>query len=253
MATQFSDGIAVGRAGVAPDNAIPGNILPTGNPGANGVSQAGVTISPTYVYQITPAALQANNIALAQTVSGANLALTAGTGVTSTTLNFQGTTVTVLDLGVERSVRLIGASGATATNVTVTGYDMYGVRLTNTFSGPGSGATVESTKTVRFVESIFAAGNTTQNVTAGTGDTYGLPYRAPNFASVIINWNNTLVTAATGFNGADATSPATATTTATRGRYTVQSAASDGTRVLTVWQFVSGADSVTGAFGVTQA
>lgn len=176
--------------------------------GVRNVTAQGMPVDPIQVYTVTPLAASATNIAAAQTVSGAALTLTASTGVTSTSIGG----VTYLDLGVTRGIQVVGASGATATNLTVAGLDVYLQPLTNTFSGPGSGATVNSTKGFRYVRSITAAGNTTTTVTAGTNDTLSFPYRVSQFGNVIINYNHILITSSAGFTAADATSPATALT-----------------------------------------
>jgi hypothetical protein len=218
----------------------------------------GTDTSPVYVYATTPPVLSATALAAAQTVSGGSFTLQAGSGVTTTTI--QGTTY--YDLGVARCLRAVGAvSGVTATNITVTGLEETvlsdgtlgpGYPMTITFSGPADGLTTTTTKAIRYVRSVTAAGNTTSGVSIGTTDTFGFPYKVANFGDVIINWNNALITASTGWTAAVTTSPATATTGDVRGTYAVQSGASNDSLVFRAWIFVKDPDTETGLYGQAQ-
>lgn len=235
------ESVRVGLAGYPTDSRA--------NPGTASAN-FGVPTSPIYCYTYVPAALLTNNLAAAQTVSGspATFTLTASTGVTTTSING----VTYLDLGQERSIRATGASTAvTAVSITLSGLDDYQVPLTNTFTGPVSTATTESTKTFRYLQSATATGNSTSSISLGTGDTYGFPLRADTFGQVELTWDNAKITSSAGFTAASSVT-ATATTGPVRGSYTVQSA-SNGTRRLYVWITPYGMNSVTEAYGVAQA
>jgi hypothetical protein len=63
---------------------------------------------------------------------------------------------------------------------------------------------------------------------------YEFPLLVTAFSQVSITWNNTDITANTGFVAADVTTPATTSTGSVRGTYAVQSA-SDGTKRLQVY------------------
>lgn len=218
----------------------------------------GAAMSPIYVYAVTPPVLSATALAAPQTVSGTAFTLQAGSGVTTTTIN--GTTY--YDLGMARCIRAVGQIGTvTATDITVVGIEETvkedgtlgpGQPMQFTFTGPVSGLTTTSTKAIRYVRSITAAGNTTSGVSIGTTDTFGFPYKVANFGDVIINWNNALITASTGFTAAVTTSPATAATGDVRGTYAVQSGASDGSLVFRAFIFVKDPDTETGLYGQTQ-
>src|SRR5688572_14688384 len=123
----------------------------------------GVPTSPIYVYDVVPLTIQTNNIALSQVLSGApaTATLTAGTGVTTTTI--KNTSVLVLD--VPRAVSITGANAATAAiPFTVTGFDVYQQPMTQTFTGPAATAATTSTKAFKYIASITSSGNTVSGV-----------------------------------------------------------------------------------------
>jgi len=233
------------------DNYRTGQVFRTFN-GTNGAA-----MSPIYVFAVTPAALSATALAAAQTVSGANFTLQAGSGVTTTTIN--GTTY--YDLGVARCITATGQIGTvTATTLTVQGYEETvltdgtrgpGAPMTISFSGPTSGLSTTTTKAIRYIKSIASDGNTTSGVSIGTADTLGMPYKVANFGDVIMNFNNAVITASTGFTAAVTTSPATATTGDVRGTYALQTPA-DGTLVFRAFVFVKDPDTETGLYGQAQ-
>lgn len=237
--TQISDGIRTGNVGLGNE---------TGG-AVRLISQApGFPNSPVFVYDIVPTQLLNTAIAAAQTVSGGLFTLSSATGTTTTTING----VNYIDLGAARSVTASGASsGTTGVDITITGLDTYLQPMTQTFSGPTSALQTATTKTFRYVRTVGTSGNTVSGVSIGTGDVMGLPYRVDAFGYVIFNWNNTLITASTGFTAASSAA-ATAFTGDVRGAYTVQSA-SDGTKRLTAFIFAKNPDTVAGTYGVTQA
>lgn len=210
--------------------------------------QPGAPNSPIYAYQVTPATLQADNVAVLQTVSGAIFTLAAGTSVTSTTVN--GTTYYALD--VARNLRATGGSVSTAaTLITVAGLDTYRQPMTETFTGPTGTAVTSTVKAFQYVRSITAAGNTTSTVSIGTGDVFGFPYRVATYGDTRIWWDIAGITNSVGITLA-VTSAATATTGDVRGTY-ASATASNGARILSVWIAVQNPDSLTNIYGVTQA
>jgi hypothetical protein len=183
--------------------------------------------------------------------------LVAGTGVTQTTI-LGGTTVfDIVGQFGERSVRAVaagGAGGAGANTVVLSGFDMYEVPVTCSFAGATSGNTVESTKTLRYLSSITVTGSATgSGVSFGVGDRIGFPVRVNNASDFMVTNSGVLVTAnSTGFVAADATVPATASTTNVRGSYTLQ-AATNAANVQTFWIFPIDVNTTSGAYGVVQA
>lgn len=231
--TQFSDGVRVGFVGPYGASIDPG-----------------VALSPIQVFSVVPASAAISGLGASQVLSGAAAAatLTAGTGVTSTSIGG----VTYLDMGVDRALTVSGASASAAAVVTTFhGLSSYKEPTTATVSSTAGTGIYTSTQTMRFVRSVTVSGNTVSGIALGTADTFEFPFRVNNFGDVVLNWNNTLITATTGFTAAVTTSPATATTGDTRGTYAVQSA-SDGVKRLNAFIYIRDPDTTTGAYGVTK-
>jgi len=154
---------------------------------------------------------------------------------------------------VARAVSVTGVAGGAGGAFTVRGYDVYGYPMAETITATAGATTVAGKKAFKFVTSVIPAFTDAHNYSFGTTDVFGLPLRASNFHEVLLWWNDTLITANTGFVGADATNPATATTGDVRGTYAVQSA-SDGTKrlVAMIGPAQSTLATAIGLFGVTQ-
>lgn len=223
--THFSDGVRVGRNFT---NYGSGNL-----PGA--------PISPVYVYDVVPVALDADGIAAAQAVAGAadltlNGALASGGTVT---------------LDVPRTVEIDSSNaGDTTQTATVYGTDVYGAPMTETIAFNGTTA-VAGQKAFKTVTRVAVSAAMTGNANVGTTNVFGLPFRVDSRNYIQTAWNGAFVTTGT-FAAADTTSPATATTNDVRGTYAVPDAA-DGSKRLTVWMYIEDADTTTGLYGVAQA
>ena len=220
--THFSDGVRVGRSfslnGAAP---IPG-----------------VPVSPMFVYDVTPVALDADGICAQQTLAAAGNALLNGALAS-------GGTVT---LDVPRNV-IVDAAGAATAVLTITGTDVYGVPISEAITLNGTTA-VAGKKAFKTITSVAASAAAT-DFFVGTGDVFGLPFRADSRNYCLTAWNGAFVTTGT-FVAAVTTSPATTTTGDVRGTFAPADAA-DGSKQLTVWMYIENPDSVTGLYGVTQA
>ena len=155
---------------------------------------------------------------------------------------------------VSRAVSITGSASSTGGNFLVSGYDIYGVPLTELIAGPAGATTTNGKKAFKYIASVVPQFTDAHNYSVGTTDIYGLPLRADFFSDIAINYNATIVTASTGFTAAVTTSPATSSTGDVRGTYALQSAA-DGSKRLSIRQFIlpANAGSVAGLFGVTQA
>lgn len=219
--THFSDGVRAGR-----------NFANNGT-----ASEPGVFMSPINVYNIVPAALDADGICAQQTLAAAGNALINGALAS-------GGTVT---LDVPRNV-IVDAAGAATAVLTVTGTDVYGVPMSEAITLNGTTA-VAGKKAFKTITSIAASAAAT-DFFVGTGDVFGLPIRANNRNYVQTAWNSAFVTTGT-FAAADATT-ATTTTGDVRGTFAPADAA-DATKRLTLWVFVLDDDTQTGLYGVTQA
>lgn len=155
---------------------------------------------------------------------------------------------------VARAVSVTGSASATGGNITISGYDIYGVPMSEVIAAPASATTVNGKKAFKYISSVVPAFTDAHNYSVGTTDIYGFPLRSDFFGDVAINYNATGITASTGYVAAVTTSPATTTTGDVRGTYALQSAA-DASKRLLIRQFVTPANigSITGLFGVTQA
>lgn len=155
-----------------------------------------------------------------------------------------------------RNVRIVSGGNDTGITFTVNGFDYYGFPMTEAITGANAG-TASGKKAFKWVTGVTHTGSVASTVTIGTGDVYGFPLRADSFGYVYIIYNNTSITANTGFTAADTTNPATSSTGDARGTYAVQSA-SDGTKRLEIGQTLNIAGlNVTpisnGVFGVPPA
>lgn len=238
--------LRVGKAGTPLDTTLRGSL----DNNVAGVYEyppkEGVGIAPFQFFDVVPLVIVANNIATSQTPTGA-VTLTAGTGVTSATVN--GTSVLALDCA--RCVTVTGVGGTSAVNFTIVGFDDYQQPMSEVLLGPAGATTTTTAKAFRYITSITVASTTTAAITIGTSDTIGLPYRADKVEYVNMCYAGARITASTGFTGADTTSPATTTTDDVRGTYALQSA-SDGSKRFTAEIYLKNVDTVTGVWGVKQ-
>jgi len=230
--TQFSDGLRAG--GVSYPPAASGNL--------------GVPLDYDPVQNIVPARSFSNTLATVQTVSGAAFTLTAGSGITRTSVN--GTAVYAFD--VPRNILMTGnVSTVTAVNMNVVGFDYYGQSQTETFSGPTGTGTASTSKTYAAVVSITAAGDTTSAIAIGQGDRIGFAYAVADAGYVLISYSGNLITTSANIALAD-TATATAFTGDVRGAYTLPSA-SDGAKRLVVRYTIPSPNSKSLTYGVTPA
>jgi hypothetical protein len=155
---------------------------------------------------------------------------------------------------VARAVSVTGSASATGGNITINGYDIYGVPMSEVIAAPASATTVNGKKAFKYISSVVPAFTDAHNYSVGTTDIYGFPLRSDFFGDVAVNYNAAAITASTGYVAAVTTSPATTTTGDVRGTYALQSAA-DASKRLLIRQFVTPANigSISGLFGVTQA
>lgn len=214
----FSDDLRIGPV------YLPNSDAQNPSPMERGVGPLG----RTYVWEVIPATAVANGVALSQTPGAAgNLTLTPGAG--ATTITFPDGTVGV-DLDTPRCVSVTAAGANTAT-FTVYGYDQYGQPMSQSLAAPST-STVTTTKAFDKVSRIAVSGAAGSAITAGFTDKLGLPFRVTDAGYISsVKWAGALAADAGTFVAADATSPATLSTTDVRGCYT-PSSASNGTRRL---------------------
>lgn len=231
--TQFSDGVRVGAVGAYGRSIDPG-----------------VPLSPMFFHSSTPNTASISGLGDIQVLSGSAAAatLTAGVGVTTTSING----ITYLDMGVDRAITVSGAS-ASAAAVVVTAQGMTNRRENTTLtvsSSAGSGK-YTSLQTARFIRSAAVNGNTVSGIALGTSDVLGLPFRVDNAGDLFSSFNGDKITTSAGFVAAVTTTPATAATGDTRGTQLLP-IASNGVRKFTSLIYIRDPDTTDGTYGVTK-
>jgi len=222
------------------------------------VTGTGVNTGTTIVNQLTGPAGGAGTYTVQGDDTASSTTMTAqATGTTALAQPFgQSNSISLWNpqAMVARAVSVTGSSSATGGNITISGYDIYGVPMSEVIAAPASATTVNGKKAFKYISSVVPAFTDAHNYSIGTTDIYGFPLRSDNFGDVAINYNATGITANTGYTAAVTTSPATTSTGDVRGTYALQSAA-DASKRLVVRQFITPANigSITGLFGVTQA
>jgi len=222
------------------------------------VSGTGVNSGTTIVNQLTGPAGGAGTYTVAGDDTASSTTMTAqATGTAALAQPFgQASSINLWNPQaiISRAVSVTGSASATGGNITINGYDIYGVPMSEVIAAPAGASTVNGKKAFKYISSVVPAFTDAHNYSVGTTDIYGFPLRSDNFGDVAINYNAAAITANTGYVAAVTTSPATTTTGDVRGTYALQSAA-DGSKRLVVRQFITPANmpSVTGLFGVTQA
>jgi hypothetical protein len=245
---QFSDDLFLGIA-------VPGGSgMPGASDGGSPISTGVGPLGRVYLFEAVPAALNNAGIAAAQQILAAgNLVLTAGVGVT--TRNVNGEIRYVLDYA--RCVTLTSGGAFGAVNFTITGYDIYGQRMTVTRTGPAAN-TVATLKAFKEIVSVSASAALGTNVSVGFNDTLGLPLRVIDIGYILaVKYGGLLPDDAGTPVVADQTSPATGATGDVRGTYTLSLAANGARRLVMLIAapgIASGPNATrVGAFGVTQA
>lgn len=147
----------------------------------------------------------------------------------------QNSTMQVADprQNIARVISITAAASAVGGHFLVAGYDLYGNAQTENINAAAGAATTNGTKGWKFISSVTPLFTDAHNYSVGTADLFEFPVAVYEWSAVSVYWNNTLITANTGFVAAVTTTPS-ATTGSVRGTYAVQSA-SDGTKKLQVY------------------
>lgn len=186
-----------------------------------------------------PAAAATNNIAAAQTITGASNALINGTLASGG----------VATLDVERSLQMVSSNaGDTTQVVTARGFDKYGAALTEVRTLNGT-TIVNFVKTFKRVTQIAFSATTAGTITVGTNTVLGLPYCpvSGGFVGGILNEN----TADAGTYVAPTRVTSTSTTASVRGTYTPAGALNGANVYKLRYAFLNGPTDVE-AFGLAQ-
>ena len=226
------------------------------------ISGTGVTTGTTIVSQLTGPTGGAGTYTV---VGSTTVSSTTITGVTSNST--YGNTSLRLPFGSSgtvqmwnpqalcaRTVAITAAASASGTvTFLVSGYDIYGVPMTERIASTASTQTAGK-KAFKYIASVTPSATDAINYSVDTLDVFGFPLRSEFWGDVNVDYNAAHLTASTGYLAAVTTSPATTTTGDVRGTYAVQSAA-DATKRLFFYQnpLVTNIGSNAGLFGVTQA
>ena len=224
-------------------------------------SLMGLGVGPlgrTYIWDVVPVAITTANLVASVTPTGvATLTLAYGKG-TKQVVRADGVTVAQLDTPRAVSVA-VGAGTPTTSNVTITGYDVYGQSMSEVIAtGTTQNTTVNGKKAFFQISSIANSAATAVAITVQTTDILGLPVAVPavTFLSAVKFGTATIAQDAGTFVAADATNPATTTTGDVRGTY-VPSGSTDGSKrivaVVAIRGIACGPNATRlGALGVNQ-
>jgi len=226
------------------------------------ISGTGVTTGTTITSQLTGPTGGAGTYTVVGSTTVSSTTITGVTsnstyGNTSLRLPFgQGGTVQMWNPQAlcARTVAITAAASASGTvTFLVSGYDIYGVPMTERIASTASTQTAGK-KAFKYIASVTPSATDAINYSVDTLDVFGFPLRSEFWGDVNVDYNAAHLTASTGYLAAVTTSPATTTTGDVRGTYAVQSAA-DATKRLFFYQnpLVTNIGSNAGLFGVTQA
>ena len=244
------------------DNRLPYNKYNNVAPGTIAACAALGWYDTAMVLNAVPSTISAVNIAASQTPGAAALTLVSTTGAGVTVLATAFTALPSLNIipinalaldgnpgyqifgardrtgfydqttFLARNVRVTSGGNDSGITFNVKGYDVYGYPMTENITGANAGV-ASGKKAFKWITSITPSAAVATTCSVGTGDVYGFPLRVDSFGYCYIIWNNSAITANTGFTAAVTTNPATSTTGDVRGTYATQSA-SDGTKKLEI-------------------
>jgi len=211
----------------------------------------GIPLGLVYPYVITPLAANNANLFAESTVAAAGvLALTAGAGVTLDTTTYYGYTAYSFD--VARTIEFSQNNLPNSVVFTISGWDMYGVKVVETVPLTNQQGAAVSNKAYKAIHTIqISAATGVGIIFIGTASEFGTPYLLGT--NVVGFWNSGLDYAwntgsntlnfAGGTLPGDPTFPATASTGDVRGIY-IPGSPADGVKTLTIKMFLPQADPI---------
>lgn len=232
------------------------NLFKTG--AGNPTQQEGVGPMGRIIFtNIVPATIATANIAALQALTASTaMTLAAGAGITvGTAPDGSGNTVYTLDT--PRCISLTSTSNLSGLNVLLTGYDIYGQKMTQLLSGPNN-TTVNTTKAFSSLLSAVPTATNAGTMSIGTSDIFGLPYYMADAGYIVsAKWANTLAQNAGTFV-AGVTTAATSSTGDVRGTFAQAGAASNGANRLVIAMHLTASQcgsqpSIQNLIGVPQA
>jgi len=185
----FPSGVRVGNLNWAryADNGV---LLQSLSQYSNGAQ--GVLIGIDYPYMIVPSAGSNTNLFPTQSVANAGtLTLTAGAGITVDTKTYPGYTAYSFDYA--RNVNVSVTNTPNPIICTVSGWDMYGVKVVEQFT-IGAGTNVgDGNKAFKAIHTIqISAATGAGTISFGQGIYFGLPYALADPSFIFITWNGVI-------------------------------------------------------------
>lgn len=202
-----------------------------------------ITVSPTPLSTLTNSAIGSANLYTNQytnwppnqSASAAQPYVSAGVGAVLNPLE-----------AIARGVSITANAGATTNVVTVRGYDIFGMPMSEAITATAA-ATVFGKKAFKYIASITpATTDAGHTLAAGVSDVMGFHTRSDRWEYANIFYNGAFVTAQTGWLKADTTTPATATTGDVRGTVQLSSGGAGGSATA-----ISGGTITTGSLRLT--
>lgn len=184
----------------------------------------------------------------------------ADTPAVSTITTSTGATASVWALDVPRNLVCVSSHGSSmvAMTIVVSGYDQYGVAMTESFSitATGTSKTATGNKAFKYISqiAITSAGNATTNtLIIGTGDKLGLPYKLAEKSDLLSMFFDDALNVPSAIAKA-VTTTASATTGDVRGTISIATVGdANGTKTLKGWMHIADPNSAEGLRGVAQA
>lgn len=188
--SHFSDGVRTGAI-FGSQFTAGANVLTPSSQVSSPIDQQppGVFTTPFSLIDMIPAPVTTNAVATTQTPAGAgNITLVAATSRNLSIVTYQSVTG-VLQLDVPRNITITSAANASGTTLTVSGWDIYGLAMTETLNNPNT-TTTQGKKAFAYIRSISASGAVAQAITVGVGNIFGLGHLATNANYIgIPMWN----------------------------------------------------------------
>jgi hypothetical protein len=209
-----------------------------------------------YMWDTVPQALQAANICASQTPAAAGALILNTTGPSSRRV-VRNDGVAVIQLDVPRAVSIFLTTGGTPRQHIVTGFDYYGLPMTESITTVAAATTNGKKAFYQITSVVGIGGGSVTAVTVGTTDIIGLPVRVFDVSYISSVKAGALVDDAGVFVAADMTNPATNLTGDVRGTY-VPAAANNGVKRIVMNLLLPGIAAGpyatrVGALGVIQA
>jgi len=125
-----------------------------------------------------------------------------------------------------RNIRAVGPTNGVGGHVTILGWDVYGVPMSETLTVAAGSNTVYGVKAFKYISSVTPDfDDASHTYTIGTGDVFGFNYRCPAWDDSEVMWEATLMTTSTGYVAPlSLATTSSATTADVRGTIQVSSA-----------------------------